>query len=317
MKPGLYPDVSSADYHADPCPDGSLSCSWIDVLLERTPAHVKANHPRLRSTEPEPEEWKFNLGTAVHELLLLGDEAIFLVEAKDYKTNAAKEARDAALATGKLPLLGHQFDRADAIVAAIREQFDEHPLLRGVLASPDAQREVTAIWQDEQHGGVWCRSRPDLALPRMIMDLKVTGVAATPEAWGSSHAWKMGYARRAVWYRRGWRILTGVMPAYRFVVIEDAPPYAVSVFECAPEALDLATKEVMQALSIWQRCMEGGIWPGYSTDLQWIVPPTWAQYRTEEVLARHQMTDPARMTDAEKTKAAMEFYADNPGMYGV
>jgi hypothetical protein len=316
MEPGLYRDMPAKDYHADPIETGSLSCSTMDLLLERTPAHVKATHPRLRSTEPEPEEHKHNPGTLVHELLA-GTADVMIIEEDSYRKKLAAELRDDALAAGKTPCLAHQFDRADAIVSAIKEQFDEHPLLRGVLASPEADKEVTALWRDEQFGGVWCRSRPDLALPRAIYDFKITGIAATPEAWGTSHAWKMGYARRAVWYRRGWRILADVMPTYRFVVCENEPPYAVSVFECSNEALDLATREVMQALSIWQRCMEGGIWPGYSTELQWINPPAWAQYRSEEVLARHTMGDAARLTAAEKDKAAEDMFTGREEYFAV
>lgn len=293
--PGVYKDIPPAAYHADPCPEPSLSASLIDRLLERSPAHARAAHPRF--VTPEVEEFRFSLGDLVHNLLL-GGRRICVIDAKSYQGKDAKAARDAALEAGETPVLLHQLHRAERVRNAILGQLKDHPELSTIL-EPPAVFEATVAWQEDS--GLWCRCRPDILFDREIYDLKITGVAATPEAWGASHAWRMGYARRAVWYRRGLRKAHGVMPRYFFVVVEDEPPYAISHFECSPEALDIATREIEQALAIWTRCMETGEWPSYSTDLQWINPPNWAHYRSEEVLARHAFSVPQDETQAPYT----------------
>lgn len=292
LEPGIYPDIPDTAYHQDPCPAPSLSASLIDVLLERSPAHAKAKHPKL--TPMEAEEWSWSLGSAVHTRLLLGEPGFVVIDADSYRSAAAREGRDLALAMGKTPILPHQEWEVDRICRAIRTQIDSHPLLQGVL-DPDVGREVTVAWQEASYGGIWCRCKPDLLLERRIVDLKITGVAATPEAWGSGHAIKMGYHRRAVWYRRGLRAVLGVMPAYHFCVVEHEPPYALSVFECTDEALDLAVREVDQALATWATCLRHDAWPSYSTDLQWIEPTPSAHYRSEAMLARHAMSRPVEV----------------------
>jgi hypothetical protein len=44
---GMFFDVPCEDYFADPCPRPSLSNSGIGVLLNQSPAHFAARHPRL------------------------------------------------------------------------------------------------------------------------------------------------------------------------------------------------------------------------------------------------------------------------------
>jgi hypothetical protein len=285
VSPGIYPDIPASVYHADPAPNPSLSCSILERLLERTPAHAYAAHPRL--TKQEPEEFKHNLGTVVHELLL-GGGGLIVIDADSWRGKEAQGARDAALRDGQTPVLRHHYEEAMQIFERILLQMEQHPDLKGLLEV--AIPEASAFWQEPS--GFWCRCRPDLAMEDLLVDLKVTGVAATPEAWGAGHAMRMGYARRACFYRRGWRAVANVMPRYRFAVIENHPPYALSVFECSPEALDIGVREVAAGMAIWERCMRTNEWPAYPREIQWINPPVWAQYRSEEVLARHAFSQP-------------------------
>ena len=43
-KAGIY-TLSAEAYHADPCPEPSLSASIANVLLQRSPAHARIQHP--------------------------------------------------------------------------------------------------------------------------------------------------------------------------------------------------------------------------------------------------------------------------------
>jgi hypothetical protein len=279
-RPGVYADIPAAQYHADDlCPEPSLSCSVAELLLSRSPAHAKAAHPRLRSEGPEEDDGKFAMGSAVHELLL-GDERIRELEFKDYKTQAARNARADAIANGMTPLLTHQLDEAVKIADRVRKQIDAHPELRGALAYPTEQ---TVIWRED---GFWCRCRPDVTLPGYLRDLKLTGTAATPEGWASRHAFAMGYDFRAAWYLRGWEKATGEAARYQFIVIEDEEPYALAWFEAPESVLDAARRKVDAALAIWSRCLKLGIWPAYTTQLQWLEEPKWMEFQTEATLYR-------------------------------
>ncbi|MFG1776641.1 hypothetical protein ACGFIG_09455 [Micromonospora sp. NPDC049048] len=115
-EPGLYPDMDEADYHRDPVPGGSLSSTGARKLLPpKTPAHY--DHDRRN---PPPSREDFDLGKAVHTRLLGAGSVTVIVDAKDWKTKAAREARDAAYAAGQVPLLAHQAEQVDAMVDAVR-----------------------------------------------------------------------------------------------------------------------------------------------------------------------------------------------------
>jgi hypothetical protein len=93
--PGIY-KMRAAEYHADPCLEPSLSSTIARVLCDSAPAHAQHAHPRLNLQNVEEEAEHFDIGTAAHAILLEGEAAVTVIDAKDWRTNAAKDARDAA-----------------------------------------------------------------------------------------------------------------------------------------------------------------------------------------------------------------------------
>ena len=67
-KPGVY-DLPMAEYHADPCPEPSLSSSIIRLLCSASPLHAWTAHPRLNAAYVAEESDRFDVGTAAHALL--------------------------------------------------------------------------------------------------------------------------------------------------------------------------------------------------------------------------------------------------------
>lgn len=63
MKPGIYPNISNADYHGG---DG-VSNSMLCVLREKSPMHLKALRDAANDNEPTPAQF---IGTAFHCLVL-------------------------------------------------------------------------------------------------------------------------------------------------------------------------------------------------------------------------------------------------------
>lgn len=315
-EPGIYADIPDHVYHADAlCPEPSLSCSTGITLLQRSPLHAHAEHPRLGKSEDEEEEddKKFDMGTAVHELMLCGEERFVVVDAKSWASKDAKAERAAAKAEHMLPLLAHQYNKVLEVGDAVREQLWANPALRGILA-PEHPRETTAIWRE---GESWCRCRPDLMTPDCWYDLKFTGALATPEGWASRTAFDMQYDTRAAWYMRGGAAATGQQPSYRFVVIENKRPYALSWFACDMEAIEQGERKVEMFISIWQRCMKRGAWPGYSQDLQWISPPTWSAFKSEALNSRAEHETLRSLTPPDMFTRATDDHPIDPRYFGI
>src|SRR4051812_46738879 len=94
--PGIYLDVAANDYHADPCPAPSLTQSVAKILLAKSPLHAWHAHPRLNPDYQHNDDTKFDVGNIAHKMLLGRGKQIEVLEFDDWRTKAAKEAREKA-----------------------------------------------------------------------------------------------------------------------------------------------------------------------------------------------------------------------------
>jgi len=154
-KPGIY-DMPMADYLADPCETPSLSSGIARRLCEASPIHGWTAHPRLNPLYRAEVDERFDIGTAAHALLLEGRAGVAIIEAPDWRTAAARDARDRARAEGKIPILSARWEDVQALVRATRMQLNGH------AATPtpftDGRPEETLVWRE---GDIWCRARLD------------------------------------------------------------------------------------------------------------------------------------------------------------
>src|SRR6185503_15222345 len=97
-------NCSIDEYHNDPCETPSLSASIAKLLIDKSPMHAHAAHPRFGGEKYESSAAQ-DAGTLIHRLLLGAGKDIETIDADDYRTNAAKAARDAAKAAGRIPVL--------------------------------------------------------------------------------------------------------------------------------------------------------------------------------------------------------------------
>ena len=283
LQAGIHAGIPADEYHADPAPEPSLTSSVARLLLSRSPLHAKTGHPRLNPDFEREEDEKFDLGTAVHALLLENEAAIELIEADDWRTKAAREQRDAARAAGRIPMLPSQVMATHAMVMAVRTQLAEFHV--SPLPFDAGMPEQTLVWQDE--GGVWCRARVDWLHDGYVAvdDLKTTSRSASPVEW-SRTLFSMGYDVQAAFYLRGVKALTNIDAEFRLVVAEAQPPYAVSVLSLEPSALELATDKVTWAIRKWGACIESGDWQGYPREVAYAEMPGWAEAQWLEFDAR-------------------------------
>ena len=287
-QPGIY-DISEKNYHADAiAPVASLSHSVAKLLLKQSPLHAKTAHPRLT---PQPVKEvptsAMDKGSALHKLILGKGAEIKVLAYDDYRKKEAQAERDTTRAKGLIPLLAEDYNGVRACATAALEQMREHPDLAAFFAP--GQSEAVMVWRD---GATWCRAMADRlpANPRApIYDIKMTGVGS-PEAWERRLITE--YATQAAFYRDGAKAIRGVEPGQMlFVVIEDKPPYAVSVMACAPSLAAYAEHEIARARATWARCMATGEWPGYTAMTAYVEAPAWLQMRQEERAIRDEIVE--------------------------
>lgn len=267
-------EIPEFAYHADDIdPDRpSLSRSVIHAMCSKSPAHGRAIHPKLNPTAEIETKREFDVGTVCHQLLLEGAAGVQVIAYDSWRTNAAKAQAAEARAHGLIPLLEHEWQKVDDMMTAVR------PQLAAIDPVPftDGAAEQTITWE---HEGVLLRARPDWIRDdlSLVEDFK-TASSAAPETW-SKRAIDYGYDLQAVLYRMGVQMATGAFPAYRCIVVEKQPPYLVTEFRFAPDALTLAHRKVMWAIDMWRRCLETGVWPGYAAETCWVTLEPWHEAR--------------------------------------
>lgn len=282
LAPGFH-KIEAAAYHADPCAVPSLSSSIARMLTKESPLHAWARHPRLNPQALVDESEAFDIGTAAHALLIEGGmDNVEIIEYGDWRTNAAKEARDDARSRGMTPLLRKHWVSVEAMVTAANIQLDAN------TADPrpftDGAPEQTIIWEED---GVTCRALIDwLHDDYSAVDDYKTAANANPDKWTRGSLFDNGYDIQAAFYLRGIEKLTGERPEWRWVVQEKQPPYALAVVAPQPGVIELANAKVDYALTKWRDCLEKGVWPGYPTEVCWADLPAWEEARWLEKEAR-------------------------------
>jgi hypothetical protein len=268
---GLHAGISHARYHADDLAETpTLSASLAHLLLTRSPAHSYLAHPRLGMSRPADESSAaLDTGSIIHDMLLGGGAELVVVDAKDYRTKVAQEARDAARARGTIPILPAKLAGLQRAASAIRCQIPE---LEGM------RHEVTALWKSA--GGVLCRGRMD-ALPQdgaaVIADLKTTANAR--DASRGAHAVKYGWHVSAAAYTEAVETLVpenAGRVSYLWLIAEVEEPYGVIQAAPSRELLALGARQWRRAVAMWEECLRTDHWPGYGEDLVEIEAPAWA-----------------------------------------
>lgn len=271
IKPGIYYDMSNADYHGDP---DSLSSSGAKLLAREGGAalfHYQQTHP----TQPTPA---MEFGTAAHAWILEGIEPIVFepgikfegLDGKEYTLTKGRDTK-AGRAFAELQAEKHPgipiVSRSDyEHLAGMREAVLNNLETARLLALP-GRSEVSIFWKTDK--GVTLKCRPDY-LPdekdpelgyRPIIDLKTT-TDATRDGFRRS-AIKFGYHQSAAWYMEG-LAKAGIDNAAQmvFIAVEKTPPYLVGVYYFDDEALLVGNDENCRAVDTYISCRALDIWPG-------------------------------------------------------
>lgn len=282
-EPGVYDGMPVEQYLTHP----ALSASGAKLLLPPSSPAIfrwQADHGR-------PHKDEFDFGHAAHKEVLGDGAPVEIIDAADWRTKAAREAKEKAYANGRIPLLPADWATVQAMAAALRR----HPIA-GALFEPGTGRpEQTLIWRDDETGVMrrarldWLRNTRTAGGVLIIPDYKSCD-SANPEA-AAKALYNFGYYRQAPWYGDGAEAL-GLADAAAFVLVmqEKTPPYQVAVYQPDPFAMQAGRRLNRKAIAVYRDCVESGHWPGYAvttasgvlTSDRDVLPlglPGWAEYQ--------------------------------------
>lgn len=268
QEPGAW-RMADAVYRTDPCVERALNTTTAKVLIEQSPLHAK-----LLLEQPPEDEKTFDIGLVAHVLRLERGRTIEIIDAKDYRTKAAQEARNIARAGGKLPILAHQYNAARDMVDASNHYIDD------VKPLPFADGYAEAAIFARLEGRTWLRALVDwLHVDGLtIDDYKTTDQSASPDSIERRmylHGWDIQAAMHE-------RILDLIDPdnagrrKHRFIVQETKPPYVTTVGVLSEEAMTMGRKRLNYAINLWQRCLATDTWPAYPSPVT-IGYPRWSE----------------------------------------
>lgn len=283
-EPGAYPDIDGEIYHSiEICDSPSISSTGIKLISSKSPAHYWWQSPLNPNRPVQEQKTHFNVGKGVHDLLLLQDlfpkNYFILPEGYDgrlKKWEDAKEEREEALRSGVPVLTFSQY----RMVYEMASQVETNDLAKALIVSGIPEMTLAA---KDPITGVWVRSKPDI-LPDtkdIIPDIK-TSRSANPRDF-ERQATDLGYFQSAAHYMDIIDLIYGEAAGKRrfvLIVVESEPPHVVQIYHLDDEAIQMGRMLNRVALNKFAECLKTGVWPGYSTPEQPILPlhmTPWAQ----------------------------------------
>lgn len=268
LGPGLYSrdEVSHDRYHADPCALPSLSSHIAQIVVGKSAGHAALAHPRMGGQRFVSSD-AMDTGSILHGLILGGGQDLVEVDAKDWRTNAAKEAREAATAEGKIAILKDKLVRIKSAAERVRKCLPKEITL--------AKTEVTAIWESN---GCPCRCRiDDIEKDFQIYDLKFVEDASvsTSDRNVSSSGY---YIQAAANIDAIETLVPGAAGRVNFtlVFIEwENPSIGIKKVRISGQLLDVGRSRWNRAKGIWSQCLSSNRWPGYTADVVDAQCPAW------------------------------------------
>jgi PDDEXK-like uncharacterized protein DUF3799 len=270
IKPGIYYDLSSQDYHAD---TNSISRTSL-MEFKKSPRKywAKYRNPERPIEEPKPA-WKF--GTAFHTLILepdLFEKNYFIMPKKVLLKDVGREEYDKykeieknAENTSKIVLSWNDHESLLAMQDSLFNNEKAQRLLEGGIY------ESSYFWEDE-HSGLILKARPDILHPNIYIDLKTID-DASPQNFQREMV-KYGYHIQAAMTKDAIKILTGEeIKACINICVEKTYPYSVAIYIIDELAIEAGHMEYKQLCLNMKSCIINNEFGDY--EIQEIGLPSW------------------------------------------
>ena len=237
--------------------------------MNRDPVHFSSlkqmalspAHYRYSVDHGVDETRAMRVGSVVHALVLGGPYHLYEGERRG---KAWSEFRDEH-ADGHTIVTSSEYEDAAAIAAAVLAD----PVAAQVLAGPH-QTELTLEWE---WLGRACAGRLDLVRSDVVVELKVSN-SAEPDRF-ERLAFRLGYHAQLAWYLRA--LGRPLSSRAVIVVVEDKPPYPVTVRQLTERALEMGEKQCRLWIERLLCCEAADAWPGYAQTVIPLDVPEWAE----------------------------------------
>jgi len=211
----------------------------------------------------------FDLGTAVHALVLEPEKDLILRGPADRRGSKWKDAKVEADFDGKLLLTEGDYDVANAMAES---------LLATKVGQRMAGSEVineASFFATDPDIGIMLKTRPDSYWPQegVIYDIK-TCQDASPVGFERDLR-KYGYDLQAAFYMHVLRLSGCKVKNFVFACVEKEPPYAVCVHALTWEYLDWAHKRVIETLQKIKMAEDEGTYTTGWPEVNYIDLPAW------------------------------------------
>lgn len=260
----LIEDLPFSEYLRSP----AISVHQAQHVL-KSPAHFMWH--RTNSTPPNPAQ---ALGTLVHALVMERHKVIeeYTVETIDRRTKAGKARAEEIERQGLIAVSEETMTTATSMANAVLSHDVAWALFQ------EGTPEVSMFWEDPDTG-LQCRGRADW-IPSghsVLVDLK-TAADGSYEGFSKAAA-NFNYDMQAAHYLNGSRECGLERDHFVFVVVENVPPHAVSLFVPDREMMQSGKVKMRRALGTLRECFDSGVWPGYPQEVQVLTLPNWARRR--------------------------------------
>ncbi len=262
-----------------------LSPSVAKAMLARNPKHGWLRHRLLGNVQKTATSAMID--GKIYEALVTGDTdgRLVIVDAANYQTNKAKEARDKAEKEDKLPILAAKLDGYNHNAMLFIEQLER----RGIHFDGILQKRFE--WN---HNGVPCSGVTDHINPKtgQIDEIKVTSDASE-----SAIVMMMAnhyYAMQGESYREAFAEEYPDMAGrqkVRFIFLEPDPIPQVQIVEPAGSMRQLGQMQWDRACAMWGECLKNNDWPGYPEQVLSVEAPAWRLSSEEQLKWETEMSN--------------------------
>ncbi len=259
--------------------------SLAKILLLQCPAACKW---QIDNGFKEPTK-PMRFGSVVDQLVFGGGN-YHEVGADSWRTKAAREQRDGAIARGQTPVLSHELELARPLAGQIRAAMLGHD-----MPLEWCDKQVTLTWTSPE--GVLCEGTPDLAFYEPLGAPVIDGSRITETArwcvvdakagangnpdYLDNHVVEMGWDIQAAAYEEAGNVLYPETIGHSSHAIVHATSgdgfSCVQWYPFSELMMDLGRARWAQAKEIWSQCLKTGVWPEYQS--RPLTPPRRHVYR--------------------------------------
>lgn len=248
-----------------------VSKSMLDILADKTPAHLKSYLEGEREKETEAMQF----GTVLHRALLEPDTYRngFHVRPPGMKFTTKDGIAWQDSHRDKPILIADEAIQVDRMLSSVHT----HPFAKRLLSGGLPEQSIFVL--DDQN--TLRKSRLDmLTKGNVIPDIKTTESASLDnfERNISKYRWHV----QAAYYIDNCKLSGIDKTTFFFVCVEKTPPYAVRCLQLVDEAVNIGRSLYQRDIQIYRNCMESGEWPAWETGFTEASLPAWEMRRMEE-----------------------------------